>query len=273
MTDPTIHTVRDALALATSQLRKAECPDAQADAQAITADSLGLPRSALLEPDALVPLAVVQIITERVTRRARREPLEYVLGTCDFRGLSLSVDPRVLVPEEDTGALVEIALELPKGSRVHDVGTGSGAHALAIKHERPDLSVSGSDISADAVAVARENARRLDLDVSFVVGPGLPPGSYDLVIANLPYNDTDLRVVADPPEVTNYQPGIAIFGGGADGLDTIRAFLRATDPAYLIAIQHDISQTNPIRTLFRDPKPFGPTSGNKRFVVGHPATA
>jgi len=271
MPDPTDHNVAEELDRAAARLAAAGCPKPDVDARAIIADSLGLSWSAALDPHDRVSSLVRHHIAERIDRRARREPLEYVLGTCMFRGLSLSVDPRVLVPEEDTGPLVDIALTLPKGSRVHDVGTGSGAHALAIKHERPDLVVSASDISADAVEVARANGRRLNLDVPVAVARGLPPGTYDLVVANLPYNDSELRVVPDPPEVTSYQPSIAIFGGGSDGLDVIREFLRAAGPASRIVIQHDVSQTEAVRALFTDGKPFGPTSGSKRFTVGHPA--
>src|SRR5439155_11167133 len=94
------------------------------------------------------------------------------------------VDARVLIPRPETELLVEVALELPEGARVHDVGTGSGAVALAIKDERPDLAVSGSDVSAAALDVARANAARLGLDVVFGAEPDFDVG---LVVANLPY--------------------------------------------------------------------------------------
>src|SRR3954451_25369111 len=102
-----------------------------------------------------------------LNRRVAREPVAYILGRKSFRWIELAVDRRVLIPRPDTETLVEVALELaPDGARVHDVGTGSGAVALALKHERPDLVVSGSDASAAAVDVARANARRLGLEVS-----------------------------------------------------------------------------------------------------------
>src|SRR3954452_9419578 len=123
-----------------------------------------------------------------VERRVTREPVAYILGRKSFRWIELAVDRRVLIPRPDTETLVEVALELaPDGARVHDVGTGSGAVALALKHERPDLVVSGSDASAAAVDVARANAARLGLDVHFSVAHGLPPGDRELVVANLPY--------------------------------------------------------------------------------------
>src|SRR5690349_5366123 len=121
-------------------------------------------------------------------RRVAREPVAYILGRKAFRWIELQVDRRVLIPRPDTEALVEVALEVaPRGGRVHDVGTGSGAVALALKAERPDLAVTASDASAGAVDLARENARRLGLDVSFSVARDLPAGDYDLVVANLPY--------------------------------------------------------------------------------------
>src|SRR3954467_12684439 len=105
-----------------------------------------------------------------VERRVAREPVAYILGRKSFRWIELSVDPRVLIPRPDTETLVEVALELAApGARVHDVGTGSGAVALALKHERPDLLVSGSDASADAVDVARSNAAHLGIDMPFSI--------------------------------------------------------------------------------------------------------
>src|SRR3954454_22463500 len=118
-----------------------------------------------------------------VERRLAREAKAYILGRKGFRWIELSVDPRVLIPRPDTETLVEVALELAApGARVHDVGTGSGAIALALKQERPDLVVSGSDASADAVDVACANAKQLGLDVSFSVADGLPHGAFDLVV-------------------------------------------------------------------------------------------
>src|SRR3954447_1220870 len=114
-----------------------------------------------------------------VERRVAREAMAYILGPKGFRWIELSVDPRVLIPRPDTETLVEVALELAApGARVHDVGTGSGAVALALKHERPDLVVSGSDASADAVDVARSNAAHLGIDVPFSVAEGLPEGAF-----------------------------------------------------------------------------------------------
>jgi release factor glutamine methyltransferase len=126
---------------------------------------------------------------ELVRRREAREPVAYLLGRKPFRQLEVAVDPRVLVPRPETELLVEVALRLPRDARVVDVGTGSGAVALALKHERPDLRVTGVDASEDALAVAGANSARLGLDVSFhhadlLDGAG---GPFDAILANLPY--------------------------------------------------------------------------------------
>src|ERR671932_2501786 len=126
------------------------------------------------------------MIAERVRRRARREPVAYLLGVRGFRRIELAVDARVLIPRPETELLVEVALELPVGASVHEVGTGSGAVALALLDERPDLRVSASDALAAAVEVARANAERLGAELPLCVHRGLPPGRFDLVVANLP---------------------------------------------------------------------------------------
>src|SRR4051794_32108642 len=126
--------------------------------------------------------AAARLIGERIRRRVLREPVAYILGRKPFRHIELAVDPRVLIPRPETELLVEAALELPAGARVHEVGTGSGAVALALRDERPDLHITASDVSPDAVAVARANG----LSETFVQD-GLPGEHFDLVVANLPY--------------------------------------------------------------------------------------
>ena len=126
---------------------------------------------------------------EYVQRRARREPVAYILGRKGFRRLELEVDPRVLIPRPETEHVVEAALGLPEGARVVDVGTGSGAIALALADERPDLRVVGTESSPGALAVARANAARLGLDVELLEGDLLEPvtGPVDAVVCNPPY--------------------------------------------------------------------------------------
>lgn len=163
-----------------------------------------------------------------VRRRLRREPVAYILGRKGFRHIELAVDRRVLIPRPETEMLVELALELRPGT-VLDVGTGSGAIALAIADELPECEVVATDTSTDALRVARANAERLGLSerVRFEEG-SIPEGErFDLTLANLPY-------IAEPdwsslqPEVTQWEPREALLAG-PDGLDAIRAFLAQLD--------------------------------------------
>lgn len=156
-------------------------------------------------------------------RRLRREPVAYILGRKGFRSIELEVDRRVLVPRPETELLVELALELaPK--RVLDMGTGSGAIALAVADELPGCELVATDTSAAALEVARANAARLGLTgrVEFVESmlPVDPP-PLDLIVANLPYV-AESEWASLQPEVTEWEPREALLAG-PDGLDTIRA--------------------------------------------------
>jgi release factor glutamine methyltransferase len=200
-------------------------------------------------------------------RRIAREPIAYILGRKAFRWIELSVDRRVLIPRPDTETLVEVAFSLAgHGALVHDVGTGSGAVALALKQERPDLVVTGSDASGDAVEVARENARRLGLDVAFSVAHGLPPGEFDLVVANLPYvREDEWDELA--PEIRLYEPRGALVSG-ADGLDAIRSLLRTVPAGTLVALEHAPPQAEAVRSLLREPRTTHDLAGRERVTAG-----
>jgi release factor glutamine methyltransferase len=189
-----------------------------------------------------------------------REPVAYILGVKGFRRLLLSVDSRVLIPRPETEMLVEVALELPPGARVHDVGTGSGAVALALRDERPDLVVSASDASPDALAVARANG--LDAQLS----DGLPPGSYDLVLANLPYVRED-EWGSLAPEIRLYEPRFALVGG-ADGLDPIRSLVAGAPSGTLLALEHAPGQAATVAELLDEPRAFPDLADWARVTVG-----
>jgi release factor glutamine methyltransferase len=155
-----------------------------------------------------------------VARRARREPLQYVLGEWGFRRLTLAVDPRALIPRPETEILVERALALVTGidrPRVLDVGTGSGAIALAIADEHPGARVTGVDNSEDALALAGENAERTGIAVDLELHDlfdGLAPGPWDLVVSNPPYVD-QVDVPTLEPEIREWEPREALTADGA----------------------------------------------------------
>jgi release factor glutamine methyltransferase len=194
---------------------------------------LGVERTELfLHPEWPVEGPHVRAFQNLVRRRSvGREPVAYLIGRRGFRHLELDVDARVLVPRPETEFVVEAVLRhAPGGARVVDVGTGSGAIALALKDERPDLQVTGSDLSPDALAVARANGARLGLDVAWVEADLIPGGAFDVVASNPPY-------VCDgeplPPDVAGHEPALALYGG-PDGLDVMRRLVAAAAPRLLV---------------------------------------
>src|SRR5690348_9439503 len=169
--------VREALGAAVDGLTAAGVDEPRLDAELLLGEAMGCERSALIADAGMeVPASAGRAFGEMVRRRLRREPVAYILGRKGFRRLELAVDSRVLVPRPETELLVELALEL-RPERVLDVGTGSGAIALAVADELPECEVTATDTSAGALAVARANAERLGLAdrVRFLDGT-LPEG-------------------------------------------------------------------------------------------------
>lgn len=219
--------MRDALQGAITAIAAAGCETPRLDAEVLLAHVLGVGRERLLlDRELIVAGAAVRAFQEAVRRRAvLREPVAYITGRRAFRQIELAVDARALIPRPESELLVECALRLPAGARVLDLGTGSGAIALALKHERPDLAVRGSDRSVDALELARTNAARLELDVEFVQADLLEgvPDEFDAVLANLPYvAEHEWTMLA--PEILRHEPPGALLAG-EDGLDAIRALL------------------------------------------------
>jgi release factor glutamine methyltransferase len=212
-------TVRDLLAAGTDELTRAGVPSPRVDAEWLLAHALGVSRTELYADGDEAPADRERVFSELLARRATREPLAYVLGEWGFRRLTLSVDPRVLIPRPETEVLVERCLELIADlaePRVLDVGVGSGAIALAIADEHPRARVVATDSSSEALAVAAENAARTGLPVELVEGElfaGLA-GPFDLVVANPPYVAPE-DVDALPPEVGEHEPRAALIESGA----------------------------------------------------------
>ncbi len=194
-------------------------------------------------------------------RRLNTEPVAYITGQKEFFGLTLYVDNRVLDPRADTETLVEWALSCladTSSPEVVDLGTGSGAIAMAIKHTRPDAQVSAVDASADALAVASANAERLALPVDFHHGSWLAPLNgriFDTIVSNPPYVANDDAHLA----ALKHEP-LSALASGADGLDDIREIVREAiqhlKPHGWLLLEHGYDQAHAVQTLL----------GNQGFV-------
>jgi release factor glutamine methyltransferase len=188
-----------------------------------------------------------------VRRRLVREPVAYILGRKGFRRLELAVDRRVLVPRPETELLVELALELTPAT-VLDVGTGSGAIALAVADELPASAVTATDTSLDALAVAAANRERLGARDRVQLAHGsLAEGGFDLVLANLPYvSDDDWQALA--PEIREFEPRQALVSG-ATGLEAIETLLGAIslapEPPAALGLEVGAGQAPTVAELVR----------------------
>lgn len=236
-------------------------PNARLDTDTLIAHSLGIKRLELyLDLDR--PLTESQLAELRplVKRRADREPMQYIIGSVDFCDMELKVDARALIPRYETEELVERVSEAlsvaPK--QILDLGTGSGALALAFAKRYPEASVDAVDFSAQALSLAKENAITQELAerVTFYEGSwlcplGLGEQRYDLIVSNPPYLTEEEMTTAEP-EVVNHEPQCALVSG-ADGLDDLRlifkdaaAFLK---PGGLLALETGIAQAEALNTL------------------------
>lgn len=242
--------VRDALSSAVDALRAAGVETPRLDAELLLSEAMGVGRARLAaDPEGVVPPPAGRRFGALVRRRLRREPVAYLLGRKGFRYLELAVDRRALVPRPETELLVEVALELRPAS-VLDVGTGSGAVALAIADEIRACSVTATDTSAAALELAAENARRLDLAdrVRFRIG-SVPEGeSFELTVANLPYvAEADFARLA--PEIRDWEPRQALLGG-SDGLDAFRELLPRVGPG-VVALEVGAGQAAAVGKMMR----------------------
>jgi len=211
--------------------------------------------SVLAHPERELPAEAAALFSDYAARRARGEPIAYVLGVKEFYGLPLAVNSAVLIPRPETELLVELALRA-KPASVLELGTGSGAIALALKRHRPSARVVAVERSAAALAVAQRNAVKLGLAVEYRHGSWFDPVAgerFDVVVSNPPYvreGDPHLR-----EGDVRFEPRSALVGG-ADGLDSIRQIVVGA-PAHLnpggrLLLEHGLGQDAAVRNLLRE---------------------
>jgi release factor glutamine methyltransferase len=236
-------------------------PNARLDTDTLIAHSLGMKRLELyLDLDR--PLTEAQLVELRplVKRRADREPLQYIVGTVDFCDMELKVDARALIPRYETEELVELVSETLSETPniILDLGTGSGALALAFAKKYPEASVDAVDCSAKALSLAKENAQAQALEArvtlhegSWFSPLGLGEQRYDLIVSNPPYLTEEEMTTAEP-EVVAHEPHSALVSGG-DGLDDLRLIFKDASshlkPGGLLALETGIAQTEALNTL------------------------
>ena len=232
-----MRTLGEVLRLSTAHLERHGSPTARLDAELLLGHALGLGRVELYTGFER-PLGEDELAEcrELIARRAKREPVAYILGRWGFRGLDLDVDRRVLVPRPETELLVDRCLALldgVTGPAVLDVGTGSGAIALALASELPEARVAGCDVSGDALEVARANGERLGVEVEWVASDmlaGVEGRRFHLVVSNPPYVAAG-EIEALEPEVRDWEPRGATVAGET-GLEAIERLV-AQAPAAL----------------------------------------
>lgn len=219
--------VGEALEAAVDAITAAGVATPRLDAEVMLEHATGLDRTRFVTDPAMpMPGGSAKEFAAMVRRRVAREPVAYIIGVKGFRRILLECDGRALIPRPETELLVEVAIGLAP-RRVLDVGTGAGAVALAIADEVEGAEIVATDTSAPALTLARRNAHRLGLSdrVRFEAG-SVPRGTFDLVVANLPYVPSPAGLA---PEITKWEPREAIFGG-PDGLDVIREVMSELGP-------------------------------------------
>jgi release factor glutamine methyltransferase len=247
---------------AASWLAERGVESARLDAELLLAGVLGLKRLDLyLQHDRPLTAAELERYRDAVRRRGRREPLQYILGVVDFRGLALHVDPRALIPRPETEVLVGAVLDWarPAAERLGrelvaaDIGTGTGAIALSLLREGPFSRVLATDVSADALALAQDNARRCSLDARLVLRTGeslapLADETFDVLVSNPPYvGESERDALA--PEVRDWEPAAALFareGGLAVLLSLVNDGARHLREGGLLALEVGLGQAEPL---------------------------
>jgi release factor glutamine methyltransferase len=253
-----VRTLGEVLRLSTAHLERHGSPTARLDAELLLGHALGLGRVELYTGFER-PLGEDELAEcrELIARRAKREPVAYILGRWGFRGLDLDVDRRVLVPRPETELLVDRCLALldgVAGPAVLDVGTGSGAIALALASELPEARVAGCDVSGDALDVARANGERLGVEVEWVASDmlaGVEGRRFHLVVSNPPYVAAG-EIEALEPEVRDWEPRGATVAGET-GLEAIERLVAqapaALEPGGAIVLEVGAGQAGAVAAL------------------------
>jgi len=219
-----VTTIREALNAAITFLESQNIAGARLDAELLLAHTLRKNRAWVLAHDdeTLAPHQIADF-EAFISRRSEHTPVVHLTGTREFYGLDIDITPDVLTPRIETEQMVELAVKyVPAKARLIDIGTGSGAIAIAIAAHRPDLHITATEISPEALAVARRNAKKHHAGIDFLESNlwEKVDGKFDAVVTNLPYLRDDAELM---PEVTK-EPSVALFGG-EDGLDLYRRFL------------------------------------------------
>jgi release factor glutamine methyltransferase len=223
------------------------------EARLLLAEATGFSQAAVLAfPERVLPPAVQNNFLEYIEKRKRGEPIAYIVGHKEFYGIDLAVNAAVLIPRPETELLVDLALQ-HDFSNMADLGTGSGAIAIAVKKHRPNVKVVGVEASAAALAVAQRNAVKNGVDIEFRHGRWFEPVAgerFDLIVSNPPY-----VAAADPHlEALGFEPRQALVAG-PDGLDALREIARGVRshmaPGGWLLLEHGQGQENAVRALLQ----------------------
>jgi release factor glutamine methyltransferase len=241
---------------AAKQLKDAGIKTARLDAFVLLQAATGTDRAHIIAyPETVLEGQNLEVADGYLTRRIKREPVAYILGTKEFYGRDFIVTPDVLVPRPESEAIIELLAKFGplSGKHLLDVGTGSGALAITAKLENPKLQVVGSDISADALNIARENAAQLNADVDFVESSLLQDitDDFDIIVANLPYVPPDYIV---EPELS-FEPALALYADHG-GLKLIEEFIKQTPgkllPGGVVLIECLTSQHADVKRMAKE---------------------
>lgn len=253
-------TIREIKERTETFFKKKSVLNAKLDTDILIAHSLGIKRLDIyLDLDRPLTEAQLTDLRSLVKRRASREPLQYIIGITEFYGLTLKVDPRALIPRHETEELIELIVERLEAppKRILDLGTGSGAIALALASRYSDAEVTATDQSEEAITLAKENALALNLSsrVTFIKGNWFEPldegARFDLIVSNPPYL-TEAEMQTAEPEVVDHEPHNAL-ASGQEGLDDLGLLFKSV-PKHLaegglLALETGIGQADAIKAM------------------------